>query len=155
VRRAARRAARHAARGAAAVSVRARLRACARACTRPPSRSISPTLTPSLFRGAPPRPQILVETLNFAWFAGSTAALLTLPILVELNREHTVRVAQEQREALLDQVRAQTQQQSTFGQMSSVLGNLGIGGLGGRAGSGAEADGGERSGSSGSSSGGR
>ena len=87
-------------------------------------------------------PQILAETLNFAWFAGSTAVLLTLPILVELNREHTVRVAQEQREALLDQVRAQTQQQSTFGQMSSVLGNLGIGGIGGRAASGAEADGG-------------
>jgi len=96
-----------------------------------------------------PYAQILAETLNFAWFAGSTAVLLTLPLLVELNREHTVRVAQEQREAMLSQVRQQAQQQSTFGQMSSVLGNLGIGGGGGGGTSagGGDADG-ERSGSS-------
>ena len=50
---------------------------------------------------------------------------------------------------MLSQVRQQAQQQSTFGQMSSVLGNLGIGGGGGGGTSagGGDADG-ERSGSS-------
>lgn len=36
--------------------------------------------------------------LDFAWFAGSTALLVSLPILIELQRETTVLTLQKQRE---------------------------------------------------------
>ena len=116
-----------------------------------PSHSPAPSATASgCCTAAPPNhspspAQILAETLNFAWFAGSTAVLLTLPILVELNREHTVRMAQEQREAVLNQVREQAKQQTTLGQIGSVIGNLGLGGLGGGGGGGATGGGGAAS----------
>jgi len=75
--------------------------------------------------------------------------LLTLPILVELNREHTVRMAQEQREAALNLAREQGKQQTTLGQLGSVIGNLGFGGGGGGGGAGAGAGGGDAEGGGG------
>ena len=44
------------------------------------------------------RMQIATSVMDFAWFAGSTALLVSLPILIELQRETTVLVLQRQRE---------------------------------------------------------
>ena len=49
----------------------------------------------------------LVSLSDYAWFAGSTALLLTLPMLVEIQRETTVLVMQRQREQELAQVQEQ------------------------------------------------
>jgi hypothetical protein len=48
-----------------------------------------------------------VSLSDYAWFAGSTALLLTLPMLVEIQRETTVLVMQRQREQELAQVQEQ------------------------------------------------
>ena len=48
--------------------------------------------------GLPPRAQLVNTAVDFAWFAGSTALLVSLPILIELQRETTVLVLQRQRE---------------------------------------------------------
>ena len=44
---------------------------------------------------------------DLAWFAGSAALLLTLPMLVEIQRETTVLVMQKQREAEIAQIQEQ------------------------------------------------
>ncbi len=45
--------------------------------------------------------------VNYAWFFGSTAVLLTLPVLVEIQRETTVLVLQRQKEQELAQLQEQ------------------------------------------------
>jgi hypothetical protein len=42
--------------------------------------------------------------VDYAWFLGTTALLLTLPVLVEIQRETTVLVMQKQREAEMAQI---------------------------------------------------
>lgn len=49
----------------------------------------------------------LAAVLDFAWFAGTTALLLTLPVLVEIQRETTVLVLQKQREQEMASVQEQ------------------------------------------------
>ena len=45
--------------------------------------------------------------LDYAWFFGSTALLLTLPVLVEIQRETTVLVMQRQKEQEMLQMQEQ------------------------------------------------
>ena len=63
--------------------------------------------------------------VDFAWAVGSSALLLALPIVVEIQREATVRVLQHQREVetaqLQDQARAQA---GGLLQQAQALGNL-------------------------------
>lgn len=54
--------------------------------------------------------QIAHTALDFAWFAGSTALLISLPILIELQRETTVVVLQRQREVETRQTFEQAKQ---------------------------------------------
>ena len=67
-----------------------------------------------LLRSGPVLLASVVPTLSyltdFAWFAGSTALLLALPMLVEIQRETTVLVMQRQREQELTQVQEQARQ---------------------------------------------
>lgn len=49
--------------------------------------------------------------LDYAWFAGSTALLLSIPILIEIQRETTVMVMQRQREAEIAQIHEQAKMQ--------------------------------------------
>ena len=64
---------------------------------------------------APPRttpfptthPQFIKTAADYAWFVGSSALLLALPIVVELQRETTVLVLQRQREAEMAQMQEQ------------------------------------------------
>jgi hypothetical protein len=50
--------------------------------------------------------------LDCAWFAGSTALLVSLPILIELQRETTVMVLQRQREFETQQMHEQAKLQN-------------------------------------------
>ena len=45
--------------------------------------------------------------LDYAWFFGSTALLLSLPVLVEIQRETTVLVMQRQKEMEMVQMQEQ------------------------------------------------
>jgi hypothetical protein len=56
---------------------------------------------------------------DYAWFLGSSALLLSLPILVELQREATVLVLQRQREAEVAQMQEQARAMN-----ASTLDNL-------------------------------
>lgn len=49
--------------------------------------------------------------LDYAWYAGSTALLLSIPILIEVQRETTVMVMQRQREAEIAQINEQAKMQ--------------------------------------------
>ena len=49
----------------------------------------------------------LSPLLNYAWLFGSTAVLLTLPVLVEIQRETTVLVLQRQKEQEMAQLQEQ------------------------------------------------
>ncbi len=50
---------------------------------------------------------LLAFALDYAWFLGTTGLLLTLPVLVEIQRETTVLVMQKQREAEMASVQEQ------------------------------------------------
>ena len=51
--------------------------------------------------------QLIKTVADYAWFIGSSALLLSIPILVELQRETTVLVLQRQREAEMAQMQEQ------------------------------------------------
>ena len=71
---------------------------------------------------SPPRPlrvQGIQVASDYAWFLGSSALLLSLPILVELQREATVLVLQRQREAEVAQMQEQARAMN-----ASTLDNL-------------------------------
>lgn len=70
---------------------------------------------------------------DFAWFVGTSALLVALPVLVEIQRETTVLVLQKQREvelaAIQEQARAQNggvvEQVKGFGQMIAAAATSG------------------------------
>lgn len=69
------------------------------------------------------------------WFIGSSALLLTLPVLVEIQRETTIMVMQRQREAEMAQIQEQARM-SNAGVLDQIKGMsqlLGGGGGGGEA----------------------
>ncbi len=80
----------------------------------------------------------LSPVLDYVWFFGSTAVLLTLPVLVEVQRETTVLVLQRQKEQEMAQLQEQAKaanagvvdQLKNFGQLvvPAVLGASGEGG---------------------------
>lgn len=63
--------------------------------------------------------QTIQVASDYAWFFGSSALLLSLPILVELQREATVLVLQRQREAEIAQMQEQARAMN-----ASTLDNL-------------------------------
>jgi hypothetical protein len=50
--------------------------------------------------------------LDYAWFAGSTALLLTLPLLIEVQRETSVLILQKQREQEIAMIQEQAKLQN-------------------------------------------
>jgi hypothetical protein len=56
--------------------------------------------------------QIAALAGDYAWFVGSSALLLTLPVLVEIQRETTVMVMQRQRETEIAQIQEQARMQN-------------------------------------------
>lgn len=76
--------------------------------------------------------QYISTAIDYAWFAGSTALLLAIPVLIEVQRETTVMVMQKQREAELMQIQEQARaQQAGFADQLKGLGAL-IGGAAGQ-----------------------
>ena len=77
---------------------------------RTPARSHdSPTLTPHTTTTTA---QAISFALDYAWFLGTTALLLTLPVVVEIQRETTVLVLQKQREQEILSVQEQARMSS-------------------------------------------
>jgi hypothetical protein len=73
--------------------------------------------------------QYATLALDYAWFAGSSALLLSIPILIEIQRETTVMVMQKQREVELNQMQEQLRMQhGGFVEQMKGLGNLVAGG---------------------------
>ena len=66
---------------------------------------------PSPFRAtratSPPPPQTISFISDYAWFVGSSALLLSLPVLVEIQRESTILMLQRQREQEVAQMQEQ------------------------------------------------
>lgn len=52
-------------------------------------------------------PQAIQTASDYTWFLGSSALLLSLPMLIELQREATVMVLQRQREAEMSAMQEQ------------------------------------------------
>ncbi len=78
--------------------------------------------------------QYVSTAVDYAWFAGTAALLLTLPVLVEVQRETTVLLMQKQREAEVAQIQEQARlQQGGFVEQMKGLGQM-IGGAAGPAG---------------------
>lgn len=83
----------------------------------------------------PPPAQYASVALDYAWFAGSTALLLAIPVLIEIQRETTVMVMQRQREAEIAQIQEQAKMQhGGFVEQMKGLGALVSGSAGGGAG---------------------
>ncbi len=69
--------------------------------------------------------------VDYAWFFGTTALLLGLPIVVEVQREATVLVMQKQRELELSQIQEQARlQQGGMVEQLKGLGQMIGGGAG-------------------------
>ncbi len=61
---------------------------------------------------SPPRvPQYVSTAVDYAWFFGTAAVLLSLPVLMEVQRETTIMMLQKQREMEMAQMQEQARQQ--------------------------------------------
>ncbi len=75
--------------------------------------------------------QYVSTAVDYAWFAGTAALLLALPVLVEVQRETTVLLMQKQREAEVAQIQEQARlQQGGFVEQMKGLGQM-VAGAGG------------------------
>lgn len=88
---------------------------------------------PRTLTHAPHPAQLVGVASDFAWFVGTSALLIALPVLVEIQRETTVLVLQKQREvelaAIQEQARAQNggvvEQVKGFGQLIAAAASSG------------------------------